>query len=85
MTNKNEPAFKQVVQVTRLQTWAMSFVCSLLCLFALAAATRIPHYLAAPDYARLVGVILFGLLALVGLADNIHTHICLWQLRNEIA
>ena len=32
----------------------------------------------------LIGVILFSLLALVGLVDNIHTHIRLWQMRNEI-
>ena len=84
MAKKNEPTFEQSVQLARLQAWVMSFVCGLLCLFALAAATRIPHYLAAPDYVRLIGVILFSLLALVGLVDNIHTHIRLWQMRNEI-
>ena len=85
MVKKNELTFEQSVQLARLQAWVMSFVCGLPCLFALAAATRIPHYLAAPDYVRLIGAILFDLLALIGLIDNIHAHICLWRLGNKIA
>lgn len=83
MNNKTELTFQQTVQFARMQAWTMSFFCGLLCLFATAAATRVPHYLLMNDYARLTGVTLFGLLALAGLADNIRTHACLWRRRNE--
>lgn len=81
MTKKNALTMPQIVRFARLQTWVMSFVCGFLCLMAAAAATRIPHYLTTPDYARLIGVILFGLLAMVGLLDNVRTHICLRQMK----
>lgn len=74
----------QIIQFARLQTWVMSFVCGLLAFLAVAAATRLPHYLATLDYARLVGVILFALLVLAGVVDNVRTHLCLWQRHNEI-
>ncbi|WP_420644480.1 hypothetical protein [Candidatus Leptofilum sp.] len=68
---------QQDVQFARLQAWVMSLVCSLLVLFAAAAATRIPHYLTVGDYGRLLSVILFSVLTIVGLVANIHTHITL--------
>ena len=83
MTKKNELTSQQAIQFAHLQVWAMSFVCGLLCLLAVAAATRIPHYLDTLEYVRLSGVILFGLLVLAGVVDNIRTHLCLWRLKNE--
>ena len=75
--------FQDTVQYTRLQAWGMTLICSLLFLFAVAAATRIPYYLAVPDYVRLVGVILFGLLASAGLIESIRTTLCLKQLQEN--
>lgn len=83
MNNKNELTQLQSAQFARLQAMAMSFICIMLCLFAAAAATRIPFYLSVADYTRLIGVILFGLLGIGGAIDNIRTHACLQQLRNE--
>ena len=83
MTEENKRTCPQSVQFGRLQAWAMSLVCVLLTLFAVASAIRIPHYLATLDYPRLIGVMLFGLLVLAGLVDNICTHLCLWQLQRE--
>ncbi len=74
---------QQIVRFAYIQAWGMSLICSLLALFAAAAATRIPHYLAVSDYIRLVGVILFGLIVLAGVIANIHTHVCLWRSRND--
>ena len=83
MSNKNDLTFQQAVQLARLQAWVMSLVCGLLGLFAAAAAARIPLYFAVADYARFTGTVLFGLLVLVGAADNVRTHLCLWQLKIE--
>ncbi len=82
MIKKNELTAQQTVRYCRLQAWTMSFICTMLTLFAAVAVMRIPHYLAVADYARLMSTILFALLAQVGLLDNIHTHIGLWQLEN---
>ncbi|WP_420627978.1 Os1348 family NHLP clan protein [Candidatus Leptofilum sp.] len=84
MTKKQKVTESQLQQFARLQAWVMSFVCAMLCLFAAAAATRIPLYLETADYTRLIGVILFALAAIVGLVDNIRTHIWLWRLQKEI-
>lgn len=83
MIESNQHTGQETVQIARLQAWAMSLICSLLALFAIAAATRIPLYLETSDHLRLIGVILFGLLALIGVIDNLRTHHCLWRLRNE--
>ncbi len=90
MKNTTSPArtdkkltFQQTIQLARLQAWVMSLVCSFLSLFAAAAAVRIPLYFAASDDARLIGTVLFGLLVLVGVVDNVRTHLCLWRLTNE--
>ncbi|GJM42421.1 MAG: hypothetical protein DHS20C20_27030 [Ardenticatenaceae bacterium] len=79
MTHKNQIMPSHVRHFTRLHAWVMTFVCTTLCLFAAAAATRIPLYLETADYGRLIGAILFALLALAGLVDNIRTHIYLGQ------
>ncbi len=71
-------------QITQLHAWLMSFVCFTLFIFAAAAATRLPHYLATSDYVRLVSVALFNVLVLAGLADNLHTHFSLWQRQNNL-
>jgi hypothetical protein len=72
--------FQQALRFERLRAAGMSLICGLLLLLALAAATRIPDYLTAPDYLRLIGVILFNLLALTGLGVNIYHHRCLRRL-----
>ena len=82
MMINDELTVQQSVRLARLQAWAMSFVCSFLCFMAVAAATRIPHYQASADYFRLVGVIMFNLLTFTGLAGNIHTHLCLWRIKD---
>jgi hypothetical protein len=74
----------RIVQFARLQTWSMSFICGLLAFLAVAAATRLPYYLATQDYARLAGLALFGLVVLAGMIDNVRTHLCLWRLQSEI-
>lgn len=63
--------------------WVMSFISVLLVALAVAAATRLPHYLATADYVRLTATGLFNMIALAGLADNIHTHYLLWQQKNR--
>lgn len=85
MNAEHELTLQQEVKLARLQAWAMSFVCGFLTVCAVAAATRIPHYLAVSDYARLTGVVLFGLLVLAGIIDNVRLHICLRRLKNRIA
>ena len=60
MNENNQLTQQQSMQHTRLQTWAMSLICALLVLCVMAAATRIPHYLAMSDYIRLIAVILFA-------------------------
>lgn len=70
---------QQALRFERLQASLMSLICGLLLLFALAAATHIPDYLAEPDYFRLIGAIFFNLLALAGLAANSYHHLCLRQ------
>ncbi|MEZ4589517.1 MAG: hypothetical protein R3D55_00010 [Chloroflexota bacterium] len=62
-----------------VHVWLMSFMVGLLLAMALAAATRLPHYLAAGDVVRLVGTLVFNLVALAGVIDNIHTHVLFWR------
>lgn len=83
MISKKGLTFQQAVRLACLQAWAMSVVCGLLCLFAIAAATRIPLYIVSTDYIRLMAAVLFGLLALSGLLDNIYTHVFLRRLQRE--
>ena len=85
MNVKNELTFSQAIQVARKQTWVMSLICGMLLLFAIAAASRIPAYLVASDINRLVGVALFGLLALAGVIGNIRTHFRLRQMQGNCA
>ncbi|MFZ1395689.1 MAG: hypothetical protein WAS33_02270 [Candidatus Promineifilaceae bacterium] len=59
--------------------WLMSFIVALLLVMALSAAIRLPHYWAASDVVRLVGTLVFNLVALAGVIDNIHTHVLFWQ------
>ena len=68
-----------------MHAWLMSIVCIALVIFAAAAATRLPHYLTTSNYARLLGVVLFDLLAFIGLADNLHTHFSIWQRQTKLA
>lgn len=67
-----------------IHIWLMSFIVALLALMALATATHLPQYLASGDVVRLVGTVLFNLAALVGLVDNIHTHVLFWQHQNRV-
>jgi len=83
MSKKNEINFQQAVQLARSQAWMMSIVCGLLGLFAATAASRIPFYLSVADYTRFTATVLFGLLVLAGVVDNVRTHLCLWRLTNE--
>ncbi len=83
MNENNKLTFQETVRIARMQIWILSLVCGLLCLFAIAAATRIPHYLNSADYMRLSGAILFGLLSFTGLAINLQSHLWLRQLKDE--
>lgn len=71
------------IPYSSLHVWIMSFICLLLLVMAAAAATRLPHYLATADTMRFIGTVLFNILALVGVADNIHTHYLVWQRQNH--
>ncbi|MCB0034321.1 MAG: hypothetical protein KDE51_09890 [Anaerolineales bacterium] len=51
----------------------MLLVCGLLTLFATAAATQIPAYLATADYMRLIAVIVFFGLSTAGLVGHLVT------------
>ncbi|MCA9917591.1 MAG: hypothetical protein KC445_06530 [Anaerolineales bacterium] len=62
-----------------VHVWLMSFIVGLIVILALAAATRLPHYLATGDVVRLAGTVVFNVLALGGLVDNVHTHVLFWQ------
>ncbi|MEZ4593709.1 MAG: hypothetical protein R3D55_21580 [Chloroflexota bacterium] len=62
-----------------LHIWIMSFIVGLLLVMALATALRLPHFWAAGDVVRLVGTLVFNLVALAGVMDNIHTHVLFWQ------
>lgn len=73
------------IPATALHAWLMTAVCLVLLLLAAAAATRLPHYLATGDGVRLVGTVLFNLLALASLADNAHTHVLVWQKQTRAA
>ena len=66
-----------------LHIWVMSFIVALLLVMALATAARLPHYLATGDGVRLVGTVIFNLLALAGVVDNVHTHFLFWQNQNQ--
>ena len=59
--------------------WGMSLIVVMLMVLALATATRLPDYLATGDVVRVVGTVVFNLIALVGVIDNIHTHVLFWQ------
>lgn len=84
MREPNRQISRQAIQRERLSAAAMSLILLILALFVAAAASRIPSYLAAADYARLGGTILFALLVLIGLVYNLKTHYCLWTLlKNE--
>lgn len=85
MIEKNELTLQQAIQLARLEAWMMSIVCGLLGLFAAAAATRIPFYLSVADYARFIGAVSFDVLVLVGLIDNMRTHLYLRRLEIETA
>ena len=85
MINRPNLTLQEEIQLARLQASAMSFICLMLCLFATTAATRIPHYLETTDYARLIGVILFGLLVAIGSASNFHTHLCLINRKKSLS
>ena len=82
MNENIELTSQQIFQTARWQTRVMSIICGLLCFLAAVAATRIPLYVAISDFVRLIGVFLFVLLALIGLVNNVRTHICLWRLQN---
>lgn len=79
MIEKSPLTTQQTVRLARLQAWAMSFLCGLLFIFAIAASLRVPLYLVEMDIPRLVGAFLFDLLVLIGLVSNICVHISLWQ------
>ena len=66
-------------QISNLHAWLLSFVYGLLAIFAVAATVRLPFYVAVHDYGRLIGLVLFWFVVLAGLADNLHTHLILWQ------
>ena len=66
-------------QISNLHAWLLSFVYGLLAIFAVAATVRLPFYVAVHDYGRLAGLVLFWVVVLAGLADNLHTHLILWQ------
>ena len=66
-------------QISNLHAWLLSFVYGLLAIFAVAATTQLPFYVAVRDYGRLAGLTLFWVVVLAGLADNLHTHLILWQ------
>ncbi|MCA9955881.1 MAG: hypothetical protein KC434_14225 [Anaerolineales bacterium] len=66
-----------------LHIWVMSFICMGLILLAATAAARLPHYLATGDGVRLIGTVIFNLLALAGVVDNVHTHFLFWQNQNQ--
>lgn len=66
-----------------VHVWLMSFIVLLLMAMALAAAARLPHYLAIGDAVRLVGTLLFNIIALAGVIDNAHTHVLFWQGQNQ--
>ena len=70
---------KQNVPHSALHIWVMTFICMGLILLAATTAARLPYYWTTGDILRLAGTILFNLLALLGLADNVHTHILFWQ------
>ena len=59
--------------------WLMSFIVAFILVLALAAAARLPHYLATGDVVRLVGTAIFNLVALAGVVNNAHTHVLFWQ------
>ena len=66
-----------------VHVWLMSFIVALLMVMALATATRLPHYVASGDVVRLIGTVIFNLVALAGLIDNVHTHILFWQNQSQ--
>ena len=85
MNKTSNLTLQEEVQLVRLQTSAMSFICLMLCLFAATTATQIPHYLEINDYARLISAVIFSLLVAIGSISNIHSHYCLWQMQKAAA
>lgn len=83
MNQQTNAQSNSTIPATALHAWLMTAVCLVLLLLAAAAATRLPHYLATGDVVRLMGTILFDLLALAGLVDNVHTHVLVWQKQNR--
>ncbi|MCA9942090.1 MAG: hypothetical protein H6656_15875 [Ardenticatenaceae bacterium] len=74
---------KKVVPHSPVHVWLMSFICVFFVVLAAAAATRLPHFLETADSIRVIGTVLFSLLAVAGLGDNIHTHYLVWQRQNS--
>lgn len=81
----NKPTVKQPLPHSSMHVWVMTFICALLVILAAAAATRLPIYLTNGDSMRLVGTVLFNLVALAGLANNVHTHVLVWQRKTQLA
>jgi hypothetical protein len=59
--------------------WVMSLIVVMLMALAFASATRLPDFLATGDVVRVVGTVVFNLIALLGVIDNLHTHVLFWQ------
>ncbi|GJM41442.1 MAG: hypothetical protein DHS20C20_17240 [Ardenticatenaceae bacterium] len=66
-----------------LHIWFLSLIVLSLFGLALATAVRLPHFLATGDVVRLVGTVIFNLVALAGLIDNAYTHIIFWRNQNR--
>lgn len=62
----------------------MLLVCGLLTLFATAAATQLPAYLATADYMRLIAVIVFFGLSAAGLLGHLVTIIRLQSSKKRV-
>ena len=77
---ENESAESQhQLRYARIQTWAMSFICIFLVVFATAAASQLPQFLTDSEYTRLITIVLFNLFAWAGLADNLYQHYRLYK------
>ncbi len=74
-----QPHKKQRDQLSNLHVWLLTLVYGMLAVAAAAATTRLPFYLAGQDYGRIAGLTLFWFVVLAGLADNVRTHLSLWQ------
>lgn len=83
MTGRNEPL---LIYRLRLQALVMSLIILFLFVCALAALSRLPEFItfrAAGWQLRVIGTVLFNLLVVAGIVDNVYSHRAITRMQQK--